>query len=139
MAVAGPAARVAVEFPLCHCGSLGSRPLSQRRPLWEAGTSGAAEHYDPGLRLHAGVPGGGPLAAPARDTAPPADRDTKTAPGRGECANSKNHRDFGTSVAFCTDFNRQVTPQGSTVEGDSICLAMGYLADWADDVEQDTD
>ncbi|MDA8584212.1 hypothetical protein N9L68_08245 [bacterium] len=46
---------------------------------------------------------------------------------------------FGTSVAFCTDFNRHVAPQGSTVEGDFICLTMGYQADWADDAERDTD
>ena len=40
--------------------------------------------------------------------------------------------DFGTSVAFCTDLNKDVPPQGSTVEGAFTCLAMGYPADWVD-------
>jgi len=40
--------------------------------------------------------------------------------------------DFGTSVAFCVELNRHVTPQGSTVDGEFMCMVMGYPADWAD-------
>ena len=45
--------------------------------------------------------------------------------------------DFGTSVAFCENFNRGVEPQGSTVEDEFMCLIMGYPEDWADDETAD--
>ena len=40
--------------------------------------------------------------------------------------------DFGTSVAFCLDLNRNTEPQGSIVKSRFICLAMGYPEDWTE-------
>ena len=41
--------------------------------------------------------------------------------------------DFGTSVAFCLDLNRNTEPQGSIVKSRFICLAMGYPEVWTED------
>jgi len=40
--------------------------------------------------------------------------------------------DFGTSVAFCLDLNRNTEPQGSIVKSRFTCLAMGYPEDWTE-------
>ena len=45
----------------------------------------------------------------------------------------RNICDFGTSVAFCLDLNRNTEPQGSVVKSQFTCLAMGYPEDWTEE------